>query len=369
MLARVLLLAAVLLALLAVDRGQRDDAQAERAASLRVRRLVPDALREGQPVAVVRVQDGDGRALLYGRQAGLWRCLNWRGAPAQGERLEQLIADLYEAQGVVLSTDPARPQDYGLDVPAMRVVSLHGAAMNPQDPQSELVVAVEVGAPVVGADGCYARLRGERAIWTIDADPGAVVGREPSARPSLVDAALVPGTWPGASPRLKTASVAHAGADEFELELRNIDVPPEEALQGRPSFEWVMERGGREEPTAPAVAAGYANYLLTAPWTDVLDPTLAPALGFERPRASVTLWGGGPEPLRLSLGGRTPSGRSAVLNHFSQIVFEIEPSQEALLFPPPEALLPTVTVNPWDRSTGASPSLPFPIDVPVERPR
>jgi hypothetical protein len=369
MIARVLLLAAVLLALLAVDSGQRDDARAGRAESLRVRRLVPDEVREGHPVAVVRVQDGDGRAQIYGRQQGLWRCLSWRGAPAQGDRLEQLITDMYETQGVVLSTDPARPQDYGLDVPSMRTVSLHGPAMNPQDPSADLVVSVEVGAPVVGADGCYARLRGERAIWTIDADPGAVTGREPTARPSLVDPALVPGTWPGASPRIKTISVAHAGADEFDLELREVEISPEDALAGKPGFEWIMERGGREEPTAGLLAASFANHALTATWTDVLDPALAPALGFDPPRATLTLWGGGPEPLRLSLGGRTPAGRTAVLNHFSQIVFEIEPAEEARLFPRPEALLPSATVNPWDLGRGAAPPPGLPEGFKIQPPR
>lgn len=363
MLARVAVLAAVLLALLAWDRGQVDRAALRRAEELRVRRLVPDELREGRPVAVVRVADGDGRAQLYGRQQGQWRCLSWRGAPALGESLERLITELYEAQGVVLSADPARPSDYGLDVSAMRVVSLHGASMNPQDPQSDLVVAIEVGAPVVGADGCYARVRGERAIWTIDVDPAAITGRETGPRPSLVDPALVPATWPGGSPRLRSLAVAHAGGDEFGLEMRSREVPPEEAMRGVPSFEWLLERGGRLEPAAMPVVIAYANHVLMAPWADVLDPALAPALGFETPRATLTLWGGGPEPLRLSLGGRTPSGRSAVLNHVSRIVFEIDPDAERLLFPQSSDFLPTVTANPWDRSAPA-PTLPFELEPP-----
>ena len=92
-----------------------------------MRAFVPAAQREGKSVAVVRVQDGDGKVHLYGRQEGLWRCLDYRCAPALGDRIEQLISGLYEAQGVVLSEHPQQPQDYGLDVPSMRTISLHGA--------------------------------------------------------------------------------------------------------------------------------------------------------------------------------------------------------------------------------------------------
>lgn len=360
---RALFLSVVLVALLLVDRSQRDAAAERREVALRVRTLVSAEVRESRPVAVVRVQDGDGRVDIYGRQQGQWRCLSWRGAPALGDRLEQLILDLYEAQGVVLSEQPEQPQDYGLDVSAMRTVSLHGPAMKPQDPSSDLVVALEVGAPVVGADGCYARIRGERAIWTIDTDPGDIVGREPSGgRPALLDQALVPATWPGEGPRLKTLSIAHAGQDEFELEMRQRETTPEEAMQGMPGFEWILEYGGREQPASTLLATSYANHVVTAPWVDVVDPALAPALGFDTPRAQLTLYGGGPDPCRLVLGGRTPSGRSAVLNTFSRLVFEIDPASEPLLFPQAAALLPEATGNPWAREQ--PPAAPPPLVLP-----
>src|SRR5262249_18405163 len=153
--------------------------------ALRVRAFVPAGEREGKPVAVVRVQDGDGKVHLYGRSDALWRCLDYRAAPALGDKIEQIISGLYEAQGVVLTEHPQQPHHYGLDVPSMRTISLHGAHWTPQDPSGDQVVAIDVGAAVVGAEGCYARVRGEHAIWTIDVDPGAITGREPSSRPSL----------------------------------------------------------------------------------------------------------------------------------------------------------------------------------------
>jgi hypothetical protein len=363
MLRRVVVLAALLLALVAVDRSQRDAAAERRQDALRVRAFVGADQREGKSVAVVRVQDGDGKVHLYGRQEGLWRCLDYRSAPALGDRLEQLIAGLFEAQGVVLSEQPQQPHDYGLDVPSMRTISLHGAAVDFKDPASDLVVAIDVGAAVVGADGCYARVRGERAIWTIDVDPGAITGREPTARPSLIDPALVPAAWPGASPRVQTIRVVRAGLTPYQLDIRTREVSPEEAMQGVPGFEWILTRGGGpEEKTAFAPAVGYSGHVLSAPWVEVLDSALAPTLGFDAPRAEVTLTGGGGEPCRLVLGGRTPSGRLAVLNSISRLVYEVEPAEEALLFPPVESFAEGATANPWD-TRGEAPAVP-PLALP-----
>jgi len=363
MLRRVLILAALLVALVAVDRSQRDTAAERRQDALRVRAFVPAAQREGKAVAVVRVQDGDGTVHLYGREAGLWRCLDFRAAPALGDGLEQLISGLFEAQGVVLSEKPQQPHDYGLDVPSMRTISLHGAAWTPKDPTGDQVVAIDVGAAVVGADGCYARVRGEHAIWTIDVDPGAITGREPSARPSLIDPALVPAAWPGVSPRLQSIRVARVGQPAYQLEMRAREISPEEAMQGVPGFEWILKReGGAEEKTAFAPAVGFSGHLLSAPWAEVVDSALATTLGFDAPRAEVTLTGGGGDPCRLVLGSRTPSGRLAVFNSASSLVYEVDPAEEALLFPAAEAFAEGATVNPWDTrsATPAAPSLSIP---------
>jgi|KBSSwiStaDraftv2_1062776.scaffolds.fasta_scaffold58888_2 hypothetical protein len=358
MLRRVVILAALLVALVAVDRSQRDAAAERRQDALRVRAFVGAEQREGKSVAVVRVQDGDGKVHLYGRQDALWRCLDYRAAPALGDKIEQLISGLYEAQGVVLSEHPQQPHDYGLDVPSMRTISLHGAKMDLKDPASDVVVAIDVGAAVVGADGCYARVHGERAIWTIDVDPGAITGREPSARPSLIDPALVPAAWPGVSPRLQTIRVARPGQPAYQLAMRAREISPEEAMQGVPGFEWILTRGdGPEQPTAFAPAVGYSSHLLAAPWVEVVDSALAPTLGFDAPRAEVTLTGGGGDPCRLVLGGRTPSGRLAVLDSVSRLVYEVDPAEEALLFPPAEAFDPAATANPWD-TRPASPAAP-----------
>jgi hypothetical protein len=61
----------------------------------------------------------------------------------------------------------------------------------------------------------------------------------------------------------------------------------------------------------------------------------------------LTLTGTGTAPMHLLLGARTPTGRSAVQNDFNKLVFEIEPAQEVLLFPPATMFAPSATANPW----------------------
>ena len=175
MLRRVLVLVALGAVLLAVDRSQRDSAAGARQEALRVRTLVQSSEATQRKIAFIRIEDGDGRAVLYGigpdRQ---WRCLSFKGAPALGEKLEQLALNVLQTQGVVLTEQPSRPADYGLGTSSMRVISLHGGAMKPADATSDLIASVDIGAAVIGAEGCYARQHGQRAIWTVDVDARTV---------------------------------------------------------------------------------------------------------------------------------------------------------------------------------------------------
>lgn len=356
MLRRALVLVALGAALLAVDRSQRDSAAGARQEALRVRPLVQRAADDTRKIAFVRIEDGDGRAVLYG--IGLdrqWRCLSFKGAPALGEKLEQLAINVQQTQGVVLSEDPARPADYGLGTSSMRVISLHGGKMKPTDATSDLIASVDIGAAVIGAEGCYARQHGQRAIWTVDVDPAAICGREPTPRPSLIDPAMVPAGWHGEGPRLQSVTVQLPGRPAAKLTMRNKEVTPEQMEKGEPGFEWVLTTGGPESIAPLQAATSYANYVLQAPWSDIVDPAVAPSLGFDKPRAILTLEGSGPV-LHLILGGRTPSGRSAVLCDLNQIAFEIEPAQEALLFPAAEMFAPGAQANPW--APQQAPTLP-----------
>src|SRR5262249_13093306 len=160
-------------------------------------------------------------------------------------------------------------------------------------------------------------------IWTVDQDPGAICGREPTPRPSLVDPALVPAAWHGDGPRLQTVAIALPGRPAAQLSMRQKDIPPEELEKGEPGFEWLLNNGGQESVAPLPIAMGYANYLLQAPWVDVLDPSLAPKLDFEHPRAVLTLTGAGTAPLHLLLGARLADGRSAVQNDFNKVAFAI----------------------------------------------
>src|SRR5262249_20877184 len=204
-------------------------------------------------------EEGDGHVSRYGIDTNhQWRCLNWKGAPAQGARIEQMALNVLQAQGVVLTEQPRRPADYGLGTSAMRTISLHGTAMKPNDADSDLIACVDIGAAVVGAEGCYARVHGKAAIWTVDVDPAAICGREPTPRPSLGEPALVPASWQGeGGPRLQTLAVALPNVPAAELSMREKDVTPEEMEKGEPSFDWILKAGGAPSVAPFAIGTGY----------------------------------------------------------------------------------------------------------------
>src|SRR5215467_12168382 len=137
MLRAALVLVVLGVALFAIDHSQRSTAAGQRQEALRVLPLVGDPQVKARKIAYVRVEDGDGHVILYAIDPShRWRCVNWKGAPALGASVEKMAGDVLAAQGVILSEQPPRPTDYGLGTSAMRVISLHGPAMKPSEPDS-----------------------------------------------------------------------------------------------------------------------------------------------------------------------------------------------------------------------------------------
>ena len=355
MIARIALLLALLGGLVLANRALDRSRAETREQAVRVRRLVTEQQFRDRPIALVRLGTGDGRTFLYQRAAGLWRCMSWRGAPALGARIESLVGSLLDAQGVVLSERPARPSDFGFDLPSMRTLWLQGPKADAADPLSDLILGCDFGAALGGREGCYVRPHGQSAIWSVDVDPGADLGRDDTgARPPLVDTKLVSEAWPGGSPRIRTIRVSRPGQPDFELELRKLELDSAALMAGTPPFEWVLHRFGAEETPTQIVAVAYTSYLLNTEWRDIVDPALAGRLGARSPTAAVTIFpGAAGNPLSLQLlPGTSPAGRPVVLNTHAQLLYEIEPDQVPLLFPVDGQFAADVGVNPWENLVG-----------------
>jgi len=357
--ARAILLAGLLLGLLALHGVLERQRADERSAATRVRRLIVPGSLGDRPIALVRIGTGDGRHFVYQRDRGLWRCTNWRGALARGADLESMIAELFEAQGVVLTGNPARPSDFGLDVESMRTLRVSGPGGDVGEPDADLLFGLDVGAAVDGRSGAWVRPLASTEVWSLDVDIGAQLGREDRGpRPPLLDEQLISAQWPsGGSPRFKTISVSRPGAAAFELELTQREVSQEEMLAGVPPFEWLLRRQDTsvQQPAAQIVAVAYTAFLTSVAWNDIVDPALAGGLGLDSPVASLTLQPGssGDPLLLLLLPGASPAGNPVVFNSHARLLYEIRSEQVAQIFPLADDFAPEVLVNPWQDLIGS----------------
>jgi hypothetical protein len=345
---RLAVVALLLAALVAADRALSAREAARRAEATRIGHLFSESERTSGQVAALRVETGRGESLFYGQVGGVWRCLSWRQAVADAEAVVELAAAIADAVGYPVAADPARPAEFGLDERARTRVTLHGPAATPLDPRRDVVLAVDIGRSFPDGSGCYVRRVGQRAVWSVDTSPGDLLERADARQPPLLDGRIVPASWPGTTPRVQALQVEIAGAPAYELLLRARPVREGLSDPTRPDVEWVLRAGDEERPCAGLLVLFYVDHLLEARWQGLVDQVLAPHLGFERPRARVTLRSGDAEPLQLVLGMRRPGGGSVVAGSTTGLLYEVPPEQEPLLFPAAEAFAPDATSNPWD---------------------
>ena len=317
--------------------------------SSKVRRLVPPGEREAGRVAVLRLEGGSlASPMVYAREGGVWRCPTYRGALLAPGLVDGVLKKLLEGGGVVQSVDPAMAPSYGLDVPAMVHVSLHGPR-GLEAPASDLLLSLDVGAAAPAIGGGYVRRTGEREIWSVDVNLREELAPEvPATLPPLVERTLFPTAWPGAMKGMKSFRVEPAGAEAFDLEGRPREVSPEEMRAGKSPWEWFVKRPSGEQPANEALASSYAAFLQRAPRESVAEAALEPQAGLGSPLGRVTLTPNEGDPLVLTVG----SGRIGMLvpvsSSFGRTLDLAAPPVAQLLLPRAEQLLQPAGANPWE---------------------
>ena len=329
----------------------------------RMGRLLPRQLRQHIKLAILQVASG-GRFHLYGRQKGIWRCVNYHNAPGDEERIQNLVTGILEAEGRLDPDASSQPWEYGFDASAMRTVSLHGPDFFKDRVNRDLQVLVHLGSSISGRDRCYARLGGKQDVWTIDRDLVKEIASPSENLPPLLDPYVVPKMWSIQAQGLREILVQPSQRGSYRLVLHEPAPGPDaQPPQGLP-WQWWLETGGTHQTCNQATAAGYTAFLFAIPWKDVLDPRLWKSLGFEQPDARLTLVPLQGEPLELLL-AKSSRERGIVLNTHFDSAYQLDSKILSLLFPSTSTFLGSEKQNPWqewlDRSGGAFPqSLRFP---------
>jgi hypothetical protein len=327
-----------------LDRSLRLREEERRAASSRVRQLVPREFREGKLVAAIRLEaPGRGETLLYGRSKETWRCLSRFGAPADEGKIQSLLEKLFTTQGIVQTRNEI---GYGFGSDSVLILSLHGPQVFKQ-PKGDLLFAFEIGMAILGAEGCYVRKAGQKEVVAVTANlREELEWRGGKDLPPLVDPHIVPAAFaPRGGPR--RIEVHRADGEGYELLRRDRKVEPEELKAGRLPWDWVLALDGKEVELPPGPVNSYTGFLLRATFAAVLDPKTASERGLDNPAAKLTLHGAEGDPATLEVGKQGAGGGWPVRNAPAQSLVEVT-GETAALLAPRAADLQTADKNPWE---------------------
>ena len=320
----------------------------ERLASNRVGRLVEESERDAMQVAAVSVTSGTGDSYLYARVGGLWRCLDHDQAVANEGKVTSLVQAILEAEGVARSDDVERFADYGIGTPEGFEVALHGSNVM-VDPERDVQFRLFVGLPVEGLDGCYVRRADRDVVWAVDTDPRALLVDHREGLPPLLDLGVLPDVWPGPGVRIDKIQVEHAGEAPYQLELREVEITPEEMQRGLSPYKWWMLRPGVEAVEChPMLSTAFTVFLRQAEWLAVVPREKANTMGLDLPAARVALATSDGNVTQLVFGAVLADGRVPMYSTFSDSVVLIDEPASRLLAPAFPMLLPGAPINPWD---------------------
>jgi hypothetical protein len=355
--ARALLLAALLAALVAWDAALARRAAHERTETTHdVGRLISEERLKELDVAAIRLEWSDGRpAVTYARVPGSWRCVEAFAAPADAQAVEGLIGAITEAEGYVQSDDPGQAAAYGIGTRETVRFQICGPNVLTDRAGHDVQWSVDIGRSLPGGDGAFLRPAGTAEIWAVDQDPRAALeqGAAPGL-PPLLDPTLLTKTWLAGAGGITHIFIDRADGSALELATRPKELSEDELRQGAIPYEWVLDPSGEAVIVPAGRAMAYAYYLQAAGYRALLDPRRAEELGRAGPRDKLTLFPGGGdgttpvEPLELHILAPVPGGGVPVANSIANTLLEVDPALAPLLLPTREELLDETAPNRWE---------------------
>ncbi len=334
---------AILVVVLAFVRAKT--APSGTAPKVAVEPLVEPAVAETWTVAAVTVSRRGTRPFLFGRQDGQWRCLTHANAWVTEGAIDQLIADLLNAQ-VSPRGRTAEPARYGLtSVPELRI-ELHGPQVLAQ-PDRDVLFTLDVGDALSAQGTNFVRIPGRDGVLALELDLVERLASEPG-QPPLIEKLLIPTAWDGRTRGVDQVLVERDGGTGIALARERLPAGPD----GEEAWRWRLERleGGGVRDAEEGLAGLYLTFLFRVEFERLLeardvDPELA-----LHPVARIQLFATGSEPpLELALLPPLADGRRVVLQAKDRLVLEITDEVAALLAATYEHLVDIETTPAWDR--------------------
>ena len=212
-----------------------------------------------------------------------------------------------------------------------------------------MIFALDLGSRIPATGGSYVRPVSEGQIWAIDEDLTEELEHEPGNKlPPLLDPHLVPMVWPGWRSGLRRIVLERPERKPLQLLRRDAARTEIEQQAGLPPWEWIIREGESEKTADARQAYFYSQFLLQAPYADILPLKQREELGLDKPRNRIRLEAVSGQTLELLLGAQNDNGRTPVLNNFSQSIYEIDGETVSDLLPGTELLLDATKGNPWE---------------------
>ncbi len=327
------------------------------AGSAAVVRLLDDARLTSEPVAGLSLKlPGDASTHFYVRSKGRWICASAYKVPCDSARLEQFLAALIGARGLVRSESREEQADFGLLPAGLLSIALHGRAMLEREDR-DVVAALELTyAPRDPEESNHAFARRPLDPRTIETgfEPHAYLSQEHEHFPPFVDVRLLSQDFLTAGEAIEKVQRIRRGASDFELVRTPREVPPGSVGLDSVPFTWTLVDANGAQTVDPMLAEAYATFLLQVPFAGLDDPRKRPGL-FESPaQERLVLFTTAGRQATLELGPALEAGPSGaaravyVFNPTTNVLAVVESQIEALLGPRADAFRAASKENPWD---------------------
>lgn len=329
---RLLLLAALLVALVAVDAwvrqarlDARDDAAVLRSLVPAAWQVEPDRVRQLQLVI-----PGASARFVYERRGDTWRFPAYLDAYAHADRVERLLEVVLGGTGTLASTDGDDHDELGLAEHRALQVHLFGA-----DGGSLAEIWIGRGVPGPGAQESYARRAGVDTVLHLHTNPVLLLG---AARPPMLDPHLYPrDVRLGAivEARVQFAGQPY-GLTRVLAPLVDTAAGPLPPIDERERYRWLLTRGGRADTCINASVYEYLAYPGQVRFERLVDPGTAAGLDGGD---SLELVDEDGKRVTLRIAGDDGSGMRLVHNLATGLVAAVRSDRVQWLTPPAAVLL------------------------------